>query len=300
MLDGPEHDPQDLPTLQRVKAALDLDGIVVGCAHWRAAQVLNSKGYSGLDGEDIRVPVDKLLFLSERAFSDEEPEEARLFEMRRLRQVLKISDQDARERIATVSRALYQQDLSAVVNQVDAYTADALAGASQAFGLAGEDAARMNTDTYRQIARNLLTSGMMEPTGKDVLKRAQVVLQLGDNAATQAFAEVASPILRIDVDSIAQSLREEPATTSQETLAEAAKTLAKRQRELSLLPVFAVNVAAEGFLATMRSLYESACKQARREGDNTVLNTLDKLISLSSLWMQFFQGFRASCQNLSC
>jgi len=74
MLDGPEHDPQDLPTLQRVKAALDLDGIVVGCAHWRASQVLSSKGYSGLDGEDIRVPVDKLLFLSERAFSDEEPE----------------------------------------------------------------------------------------------------------------------------------------------------------------------------------------------------------------------------------
>jgi len=293
MLDGPEHDPQDLPTLQRVKAALDLDGIVVGCAHWRASQVLSSKGYSGLDGEDIRVPVDKLLFLSERAFSDEEPEEARLFEMRRLRQVLKISDQDARERIATVSRALYQQDLSAVVNQVDAHTADALAGASQAFGLAGEEAVRMNTETYRQIARNLLTNGMMEPPGKEVLKRAQVVLQLGDNAATQAFADVASPILRIDVDSIAQSLRDESAKTSQETLAEAANTLAKRQRELNLLPIFAVNVAAEGFLATMRSLYESACKQARREGDNTVLSTLDKLISLSCALDKILAGLQS-------
>lgn len=278
-LDGPEHDANDLPLLQRVKGALDLDGIVVGAAHKHAAQLLVSRGHSGLEGEPMRRAVDKLLFLSDRMFADEEPEEASIYELGRLRQVLRVSEREARARSTAVSRALYAQNLSAVVDKVDAQTGEALAGASAAFGLDGEEAAAMNAETYRRVAADLIAGGSLSAEGRATLERARGVLQLSDRAATAAFVAVAAPVLRKDVDAVAQSLQEEAAPPA-ESLEQAAALLLRRQEELGLSPTAAEEATVEGFVAMLRSLYETACKEARTSG-TAVLRTLDKLLGFT-------------------
>lgn len=280
LLDGPEHDARDLPLVQRLKAALELDGIVVGAAHKHVAQLLISRGFSGLEGEPMRRAVDKLLFLSDRAFADEEPEEASTYEMGRLRQVLRVSEKEAKQRIMSVSRALYAQNLSVVVDKVDAQTGEALAGASAAFGLDIEEAARMNAETYRQIAVDLVSSGQLTQEGKETLQRARGVLQLSERAAAEAFAAVVRPILRKDVDAVADSLKEE-AHVAVEKLEQASKRLTARQQELGLPFAAADDVFVEGFTGAMRSMYNTACKDARINGNTAALKTLDQLVAFS-------------------
>lgn len=295
-LEGPEHDASDLPALRRLKAALDLDGIVVGVAHKRAAQSLVAKG-ERLEGEAMRRATDKLLFLSERAFSDEEPEEAEIFEMQRLRKVLRIPDREAKQRINAVSRALYQQNLSAVVDKVDAHTGEALSGASAAFGLDGDEAAVMNAETYRQIAADQLKSGRLAAEGKATLERAQDVLDLGDRAATVAFVAVAAPILRKDVDEVSERLREADATP--ESTQEAVDTLTTRYQELGLSHSAMMAVATEGFTATLRSFYDRACKDARINGDEAALATMDKMLAFSRTAGSILASLSASQDDAS-
>lgn len=271
LLDGEAFDARDLPTLQRLKAALDLDGIVVGVAHRRAAQQLASKSYGGLEDEELRAAVDKLLFLSDRAFSDDEPEEARLFEMARVRKTLRVTEPDARARVAAVSRALYQQALTSVAGKVDEHTAEVLERASTAFGLESEEAARMNTITYRDIAKDLLVSGELTAQGKATLKRASAVLQLGDRAAASAFGAVAGPLLRKDVDAVfAEIVSTEPSAL--------ATRVAARGAALGLVSSEVGIVATEGLMAGLRAIYDRACKLARTGKGDSALPVIDELL----------------------
>lgn len=281
LLDGPEHDAADLPNLQRLKAALALDAIVVGIAHRRTAQVLASKGYGGFEDEEIRVAVNKLLFLSERAFADDEPEEARLYEMSMLRKALKISDKEAKRRIKEVSTALYQKALGGVKDQVDAATAGALAGASMAFGLPSEEAERMNIETYRQIARDLLSSGRLAADAEGTLERARGVLQLSVRDASLAFVDVAGPLLLKHVEQETDGLRHEAASAGEERFKQAAATLKVRRDELGLPAAAGGVVAAQGFLAALRSLYSDACKAARIAEGQSALPIMDKMIAFA-------------------
>eukprot|EP00419_Tripos_fusus_P049558 CAMPEP_0172837180 /NCGR_PEP_ID=MMETSP1075-20121228/27000_1 /TAXON_ID=2916 /ORGANISM="Ceratium fusus, Strain PA161109" /LENGTH=1247 /DNA_ID=CAMNT_0013680527 /DNA_START=1 /DNA_END=3744 /DNA_ORIENTATION=+ len=276
-LEGPANDATDLPALQRVKAALDLDGTVVGEAHKNAAQKLVAKG-ERLEGEAMTRAVDKLLFLSERIFADDEPEEARLYEMSRVRQLLRVTDREAKQRISSVSRALYQQSLSSVVDKVDMRAGDALAGASAAFGLPSDEAAVMNTERYRQIAADLLKGGHLTAEGTATLKRTQGVLQLGDHAATAAFESVAAPIFRKDVDQVADGLREEAPNQTETSVTK----LSTRCTELGLSEDARNAVITEGFTATLRSYYDQACKDARINGEEASLTTLDKMLAFAS------------------
>lgn len=293
LLEGPEHDPQDLPLLKKLKAALDLDGTVIGNAHRHAAQLLVSKGYSGMEEGSLRHATDKLLFLSQCAFADEDTEEASAYEMGRVRQVLRISDKDARQRINAVSTALYRQNLSAVVDKVDSQTGEALQRASAAFGLDEDETAGMNAETYRQIAARVLASGRLAPEGRSTLQSAQGVLQLGDRAATASFVAVASPILLKDVEAVANTLIEKGASTPSSELEEKTKHLTQRGEELGLRLSDSNEVIFEGLLTELRNLYNSACKDARINGPTKALATLDKILAFAAVGDQLLASLKA-------
>ena len=57
-------------------------------------------------------PQDKLLFLSERVFAEERPEEASRYEMGRLCAVLQLTKKEAVQRVREVSIELYGEDKS--------------------------------------------------------------------------------------------------------------------------------------------------------------------------------------------
>ena len=120
LLDVPEHNADELALLVRLKEVLELDGIVAGNAHRHAAQLLVFKGYSGLEGEPMRIATDKLLFLSERIFAEEKPEEAARYEMGRLCAVLQLTKKEAIERVRQVSIELFGEDKTADLDQDDA------------------------------------------------------------------------------------------------------------------------------------------------------------------------------------
>lgn len=279
LLDGPEHEAGDLPALQRLKAVLDLDGIVVGNSHRRAAQLLSSRGYSGLEGEAWRIANDKLLFLSERAFSDDEPEEARIYEMKRVLEVLRMESKEAkkeaRKRIAKVSRAIYSQYLGDVADEVDAVTGEALAVASKAFGLPTDEAEKMNTETYREIAVKLLSGGALPENGARTLERARGVLQLGDRAGAAAFAAAAAPHLNDVVDSVAAGL-------TAESVKEGVKVLGDKQKELGLSITTAHMIVAQGLSAKMRSIYDAACRAARNKDQPAALAAMDQVLAFAT------------------
>jgi len=281
LLDGPENDANDLPALRRLRAALDLDGIVVGAAHKRVAQLLVSRGYSGLEGEAMRVAVDKFLFLSERAFADEEPEEARKYEMGRLLSLLNISEKEARPRVAAVSQALYRQSLNSITDHVDTQTGEVLTGASAAFGIAGDQAARMNTETYRQIASDLISGGRLSEEGKKRLQKTQDVLQLGDVAAASAFAAVAAPLLRQEVAKVAETLCGATKASAEE-LKQMAETLANRRANLGLPVEKGLTIIVDGLRTALRSLYDKACKDARIYGEAKALASMDEMLSFAA------------------
>lgn len=119
-LDVPEHNADELAMLVRLKEVLELDGIVAGNAHRHAAQLLVSKGYSGLEGEPMKIATDKLLFLSERIFAEEKPEEAARYEMGRLCAVLQLTKKEAIQRVREVSIELFGEDKTAGLDQDDA------------------------------------------------------------------------------------------------------------------------------------------------------------------------------------
>ena len=118
--DVPEHNADELAMLVRLKEVLELDGIVAGNAHRHAAQLLVSKGYSGLEGEPMKIATDKLLFLSERIFAEEKPEEAARYEMGRLCAVLQLTKKEAIQRVREVSIELFGEDKTAGLDQDDA------------------------------------------------------------------------------------------------------------------------------------------------------------------------------------
>ncbi|CAK0806442.1 unnamed protein product [Prorocentrum cordatum] len=198
--------------------------------------------------------------------------------MNRVRDVLQISKEDARKRISDVSRSLYRQDLGTVVSRVDASTAEALAGASAAFGLTSQETSKMNADTYRQIASNLLEGGELPAQGAATLASAKGVLQLSDSAAEAAFVSVAAPLLQKDVEQVSQKLL---TGAPSDAVAPSSELLARRAGQLGLPGAAACAATAEAFGATLRSLYDQACKEAKKKGDNEALGLMDKMLSFS-------------------
>eukprot|EP00929_Paragymnodinium_shiwhaense_P116286 TRINITY_DN8569_c0_g1_i2.p1 TRINITY_DN8569_c0_g1~~TRINITY_DN8569_c0_g1_i2.p1 ORF type:complete len:1207 (-),score=439.76 TRINITY_DN8569_c0_g1_i2:499-4119(-) len=304
LVDDPQMRGTDLPTLQRLKAVLALDGIVVGNAHKRAAQVL-MLSRAGSEDEELQRAVDKLLYLSDCAFSDDEPEESRLFEMARVRKALKIDAGAARRRITNYSRALYQQTLSEVVDKVDAHTAEVLVNASKVSGLGDEDAAEMNAATYREIAADLLQGGSLSEEGRNTLGRAREVLQLGERTATSSFVSVASPIFLQDVKTAATTLKtaaKDGVKPTDAQVQEAVATLERRREELALPAAAADAVAAEGFMGELKSIYAMACKQVRREGadaEDKAMETLDALLAFAPAADKVLAAVHTSGQSSS-
>eukprot|EP00913_Durusdinium_trenchii_P034125 g31939.t1 len=120
-LDNPEHNSDELALLVRLKEVLQLDGIVAGNAHRHCAQLLVAKGYGGLEGDEMKLATDKLLFLSERIFASEVPEEAGRYEMGRLCAVLQLSKKEAVQRVREVSIELFGEDKTSGLDQDDAW-----------------------------------------------------------------------------------------------------------------------------------------------------------------------------------
>eukprot|EP00927_Polykrikos_kofoidii_P066009 TRINITY_DN61688_c0_g1_i1.p1 TRINITY_DN61688_c0_g1~~TRINITY_DN61688_c0_g1_i1.p1 ORF type:complete len:1249 (-),score=262.57 TRINITY_DN61688_c0_g1_i1:45-3791(-) len=284
VMDRPS-DATDLLLLRRLKVALDLDDVAVGMVHRQAAQSLASRGYTKEDVSGSRTAADKLLFLSERVFADEESEEARMFEFGRVRKALRISDAEARQRATAFARTLYKQALRRL--EVDANTAETLVSAPASFGLDNQDAAHMNVEAYGEIAANLVADDQLSDDGRLTLERARQVLQLSEEVATAAYIAVAAPLLRQDACHLARRLRSAAASTTslaREELAEAVRGLKFRCEQLSMQVAAAEAVVVDWFAGELKILFVRACRETTLAGGNDKsLRTLDELLAFVAM-----------------
>lgn len=196
-LDNPEHNSDELALLVRLKEVLQLDGIVAGNAHRHCAQLLVAKGYGGLEGDEMKLATDKLLFLSERIFASEVPEEAGRYEMGRLCAVLQLSKKEAVQRVREVSIELFGEDKTSGLDQDDA-------SSSKFFRVRQElsDRLRVMYNTACKASRNNAQAALasMDEMVEFAKSSEPVLSQLLQDPAEAAFVEGMEPTLTLTAD----------------------------------------------------------------------------------------------------
>jgi hypothetical protein len=167
MAKNPMAKTSELKELKSLRDALDLDNMQVGRAHADAAMsfyrdVTRFTSIDELDdeGHPDRVSLDKLLFLTERAFRmGGETDEAFTFEFSRVSRALGgLSISDGLERAKGVSRPFYERALSSARAKLGggAVDSDMLARARATLGIDDVEAREMHIDAFAREVRSRL------------------------------------------------------------------------------------------------------------------------------------------------
>ncbi|KAL7533976.1 hypothetical protein ACHAXR_009678 [Thalassiosira sp. AJA248-18] len=154
----------ELKELSHLKAALDLDNLQVGQAHADGAtafyrDVIRFTSLDELDDEDHpdRVSLDKLLFLSERAFKQGgETDEAFTFEFSRVAKALGgLSIEEALDRAKDVAKPFYERALASTRSKLNsgAVSSDMLNRARTTLGIDDLEAKDMHIESFGKEVR---------------------------------------------------------------------------------------------------------------------------------------------------
>jgi hypothetical protein len=169
----------ELQELQRLKQTLELDGIHVGEAHLQAAQTWYRETCLFTPEEELEDPdhpdrkaLDKLLFLSERVFSNESPQ-AFKYEMTRLAKALlpglpsSSSYEVALERVAEVAKPFYVRALSSTRAKLEDVNSGLLEKARRTLGIDDETAKELHVAAFDAEIRELLGLGVENEDEED-------------------------------------------------------------------------------------------------------------------------------------
>lgn len=168
----------ELKELSNLKAALNMDNMQTGQAHADAAisfyrDVTRFTSLEDLDDEDHpdRVSLDKMIFLSERAFRQGgETEEAFTFEFSRVAKALGgLSINEAIERAKDVAKPFYERALSSTRSKLQsgAVSSDMLNRARGTLGIDDVEAKEMHIEAFAKEVRIQL--GLSEEEDDDEL-----------------------------------------------------------------------------------------------------------------------------------
>jgi hypothetical protein len=157
----------ELKELESVRAALSLTNLQVGEAHAQAAQQWHRAASLVASDEDLEDPdhperqaMDKLLFLTERAFrGGDETEEAFRFEMTRVAKALHLDlFSEAVERAEEVAESFYQRALVSTRAKLASQqvSSDMLTRARATLGISTETAKDMHIACFNAEVRELL------------------------------------------------------------------------------------------------------------------------------------------------
>lgn len=166
----------ELKELSNLRDALSLDNMMVGQAHADAAKsfyrdVTRFTSLEELDDEDHpdRVSLDKMLFLSERAFRQgKETDEAFTFEYSRVAKALGgLSATEALERAKDVARPFYERALASTRSKLEsgAVNSDMLRRARVTLGITDDEAKEMHVESFSKEVRAQL--GLPEEEEED-------------------------------------------------------------------------------------------------------------------------------------
>jgi len=195
----------ELKELSNLKAALNLDNLQTGQAHADAAvsfyrDVTRFTGLDELDDEDHpdRVSLDKLIFLSERAFRQGgETEEAFTFEFSRVARALGgLSLNEAMERAKGVAMPFYERALASTRSKLQsgAVSSDMLSRARGTLGIDDVEAKEMHIEAFANEVRVQLglpeeDDDDMDDFNADQDKRVGTLKEVNDKLEAMKVAE---------------------------------------------------------------------------------------------------------------
>jgi hypothetical protein len=160
----------EIKELESLQTALNLDSLQVGEAHYQAALDWYRQTCLFTPEEDLEDPnhperqsMDKFLFLTERALSQETPQ-AFTFEMTRVAKAFKLSFFQAKDRVAETVEPFYQRALKSTRTKLGSshgVNAAMLERARKTLGVAPDTARDMHIACYNEHVRSLL--GLLPP-----------------------------------------------------------------------------------------------------------------------------------------
>jgi len=156
----------ELKELEQLKACLGMDNLAVGAAHAAAASEWYRSTCLFTPKEDLddpdhpdRLSMDKLLFLTERAFRQGgETEEAFLYEMTRVAKALDLKVNQALDRVADVAEPFYSRALKSTRSKLGSgqVSSDMLSRARKTLGISDDTATDMHMTAFNEEVRTLL------------------------------------------------------------------------------------------------------------------------------------------------
>lgn len=218
MVKHPHAKTSEIAELTTLTSVLGLDNIAVGEAHAIAAKEVYRNTCTWTPEEELddpehpdRMSLDKLLFLSERAFrNNRETDEAFKFEFSRVCKAFNVTGFTGLQRVANVAEPFYQRalDTTRIKLNSGAVNPDMLARARNTLGISDSVASDMHIATYAAEVKSLLG---LETEGADLaacqfpkgalkrLENLRSVLQISEEDAAYEQSVEVTPIFQATV-----------------------------------------------------------------------------------------------------
>jgi hypothetical protein len=173
---NPQPRTSELKELESLKVVLHLDNLQVGQAHAAAAEEWYRTTCLFTPEEDLEDPedpdrqaMDKLLFLSERALSGD-TEQAFKFEMTRVAKAVKLTFNEAMERVASVGDPFYQRALKSTRSKLGTsqVSAGMLERARKTLGVSDASAFDMHIACFNEEVRELLGKNTVDGDSSEI------------------------------------------------------------------------------------------------------------------------------------
>lgn len=244
MIDNPAVSFSEISHLTHLKHGLSLSGSIIGDAHFESCRAFYRNNVVFLEIEDDDVAkdtsqkkLDKLVFLSDRMYSDKDTDEAYRYEKSRLLKFFSMTNDDYQDRFSRVALPFYKDVIKrACVDS--AVKADDIVAAQATLGVRDIDVERIHADSYADRIDSLVSKkGKLEQQDNDNLARIRQLLSINEDRASNTLKSLAEPIFRGEVLKALDSVVE-----GKDSMASIYGRLALRQSELSF-PNEAANAA---------------------------------------------------------
>ena len=295
MVKNPYTKTAEINELNTLKNVLGLDNIAVGEAHAMAAAELYRTTCTFTPEEELddpehpdRMSLDKLLFLSERAFkqNDETPE-AFVFEFSRISKAMKVAPTVGLSRVRDVAKPFYERALASTRTKLETgqVSSDMLSRARVTLGISEQDAQDMHLSAYAEEVKALLG---MESEGVDPatlqfpegalerLDKLKDVLEISESDAQYEISVEVTPLYQARANEVIKETlegKEAPALWAQ---------LAARQNELSLTDKTVLPLLDSVITQTLGSPLEEASVFAGVNNEGGVYNKLNEALGIKT------------------
>lgn len=280
MLDSAEVAYHEISDLTRLKYALALKGPAIGDAHFEAARAFYRNNVVYLEAEDddlerdaAQAKFDKLIFLSDRMYSDKDSEEAYLYECSRLRGFFRMKEDEYDARVARVALPFYTEVVSRACVDSSVTREDVLA-AQATLGVRDMAAETIRNDAYANRVDSLVTQkGKLDSVDNESLSRLRALLTIPDDRASSTLRTLAEPVYRVEVGNALEAV-----TKGEESFASIYGRLALRRSELGLAGEAARSAMSKEVTERGVAIMRKASKYLRVQNINGCINAIKELL----------------------